>query len=131
MLRKSQLHLAIALVLVAVGAAVLVFTGAPYLSFSHALASVSTEGYYDHDKRGPGIPEVCHGADVSGAVQGTVTATTSLFWGPNEGDEILGLTVQQGQSYWVVAKDETGQWAKIVIACEDVWIPADTISPNG
>lgn len=127
-LRKAHLRIVMFLALVAVGAAVLVFAGTPYLSFSHALASVSADGYYDHgEHHEPGIPEVCHGSDVSGAVQQTVTATTSIYWGPNEGDKIESLTVQQGQTYWVVGTDETGQWSKLVIACETVWVPSGAL----
>lgn len=74
---------------------------------------------------------VCdNGINVDDAVVGSIVAGTAIFWEPVVGSEISGLFVSPGQTFWVLGVDATNSWYKIVIACQAVWVPLDTVGPN-
>ncbi len=125
---KARLGFSLFIFLLALGGALVVFSGTPYTAFNHAMAAVSAEGYSKHEVDNSPTRPQCEGVDVSGAVQGTTTKATTLYWGPNSADRIDALTVDQGKVFWIGSRSEDGNWVQIVIACEKIWIPADAIS---
>ncbi len=64
----------------------------------------------------------------TGSVVGRLTRTAQIFYAP--GHVSPGNVLPGGQTFWVVGFDETGQYAKLVLACQYVWVEADAIGPN-
>ncbi len=64
----------------------------------------------------------------TGSVVGRLTRTAQIFYAP--GEESPGNVLPGGQTFWVVGFDETSQYAKLVLACQYVWVQADAIGPN-
>jgi hypothetical protein len=63
------------------------------------------------------------------AVVGAFTQTAEIYWAP--GHLAAGEPpVETGKTYWVAGQDETGMYRKILIACEWVWVRAETVGPN-
>lgn len=64
----------------------------------------------------------------TGSVVGRLTRTAQIFYAP--GEESPGNVLPGGQTFWVVGFDETRGYAKLVLACQYVWVEADAIGPN-
>jgi hypothetical protein len=64
----------------------------------------------------------------TGSVVGRLTRTAQIFYAP--GHVSPGNVLPGGQTFWVVGFDETGEYAKLVLACQYVWVEADAIGPN-
>jgi hypothetical protein len=63
------------------------------------------------------------------AVVGAFNQTAEIYWAP--GHLAAGEPpVEAGKTYWVAGQDETGMFRKILIACEWVWVRAETVGPN-
>lgn len=63
----------------------------------------------------------------SNAVVGSLQFSTPAFYEP--GKEAVGVTVNAG-TYWVLGVDETGEYYKIQIACEHLWLPVGVLQPS-
>lgn len=63
----------------------------------------------------------------SNAVVGNLPFSTPAFYAP--GKEANGVTVNAG-TYWVLGVDETGEFYKIQIACERLWLPVGVLQPS-
>ncbi|MFQ3567901.1 MAG: hypothetical protein SNJ59_12995 [Aggregatilineales bacterium] len=64
----------------------------------------------------------------TGSVVGRLTRTAQIFYAPAHLSP--GLFLDGGLAFWVVGFDQTGEYAKIVLACQYVWVEADAIGPN-
>jgi hypothetical protein len=63
------------------------------------------------------------------AVVGAFTQTAEIYWAP--GKLATGEPpVEAGNTYWVAGQDETGMYRKVLIACQWVWVRAETVGPN-
>ena len=63
------------------------------------------------------------------AAMGTFTSNAETFWAP--GQVIVPATVvEAGKSYLVAGQDETGAFRKVLIACQWVWVRAETVGPT-
>jgi hypothetical protein len=63
----------------------------------------------------------------SNAVVGNLPFSSQAFYAP--GKEANGVTVNAG-TYWVLGVDETGEFYKIQIACERLWLPVTVLQPS-
>ncbi|MFN8529111.1 MAG: hypothetical protein U0670_10900 [Anaerolineae bacterium] len=62
----------------------------------------------------------------SGSVVGEAPAGAQIFSAPGAA---TNLTLNPG-TYWVVGVDESGGFYKIVLACQFLWVPVDTMGPS-
>jgi hypothetical protein len=65
----------------------------------------------------------------SQAVVGAFTQNAEIYWAPGElaaGEP----NIEAGNTYWVAGQDETGMYRKVLIACQWVWVRAETVGPN-
>lgn len=63
------------------------------------------------------------------AVGGTFVADAPAYWEPGELTSPL-VTIPAGNSARVIGLDATGQYYKIIWACNFVWVPKATLGPN-
>ncbi len=63
------------------------------------------------------------------AVGGTFVADAPVYWEPGELTSPL-VTIPAGNSARVIGLDESGQYYKIIWACDFVWVPVGTLGPN-
>ena len=63
------------------------------------------------------------------SVVGTFVDWADLYWMPGE-KLYPPLTMQPGQSVWVLGQDEYGMYKKIQLSCQFLWVEADVIGPN-
>lgn len=64
----------------------------------------------------------------AGSVVGRLTRTAQAFYEP--GKQSPGLLLEAGKAYWAIGYDATGDYVKIVLACQYLWVEADAIGPN-
>jgi uncharacterized protein YgiM (DUF1202 family) len=67
-------------------------------------------------------------------VLATVTSTTSLYWGPDVGDEIqTDDELHAGDSWYINGQDSTGKWVQVYITDSfSAWVPMSAFaSLNG
>ena len=62
-----------------------------------------------------------------GAVVGDMPNNTQAYWAP--GKVSPDVTINAG-TYWVVGEDESGQYYKIILACQYLWVPVDSMQPS-
>lgn len=66
----------------------------------------------------------------AGSVVGELTSPTEVFWAP--GKISPGVSLQpapDNKTYWVVGVDESGQYYKIVLSCQFLWVPVGVMAP--
>ena len=63
------------------------------------------------------------------AVGGTFVADAPVYWKPGELTSPL-VTIKAGNSARVIGLDASGQYYKIIWACDFVWAPVGTLGPN-
>ena len=63
------------------------------------------------------------------AVVGRFTADAPLYWAPGEMAEPR-VTIPAGKTAWVLGMDASGDYYKIVWACQTLWVPVGTMGPN-
>ena len=61
-----------------------------------------------------------------GSVVGDMPQGAQAFYAPGEATNI---TINPG-TYWVIGKDESGQYYKILLACQYLWVPIDAMQPS-
>lgn len=66
---------------------------------------------------------------LTGGVVGQITKTTPAYYAPSL-DAQTTTVLPVGQTWWVLGTDEFGDWYKLLVACEDVWVPASALGPN-
>jgi hypothetical protein len=64
------------------------------------------------------------------AVVGRVLSTTPAYWAP--GKVAPGVTINPfiTPTLWVLGVDESGEFYKVLLACQYLWLPVDTMGPN-
>ena len=72
------------------------------------------------------IPEVCGIAIPVGSVVGEAPSGAQIYYAPGKA---TNLTLNPG-TYWVLGVDETGEFYKIVLACEYLWVRVETMRPS-
>lgn len=83
---------------------------------------------------GPGEEAALPGCDVlmpipATAVGGSFVADAPVYWKPGELTTPL-VTIKAGNTARVIGQDASGQYYKIVWACDFVWVPKATMGPN-
>ena len=63
----------------------------------------------------------------SGSVVGAMGSATQAFYEPGKAAE--GVTINPG-TYWVVGTDESGQFYKILLSCDFLWVPVSSMQPS-
>ncbi|MFN8528453.1 MAG: hypothetical protein U0670_07570 [Anaerolineae bacterium] len=63
----------------------------------------------------------------SGSVVGDMPNRTQAFYSP--GNLSPGLFINPG-TYWVIGQDASGQFYKIILACQYLWVPVDSMQPS-
>jgi hypothetical protein len=71
----------------------------------------------------------CTPSLTAGAVVGQITQTTVAHFAPSL-DAATTTVLPAGQTWWVLGTDASGDWYKILVSCEDVWVPASALGPN-
>jgi len=98
-------------------------------SFSPEACSYSYSFTYEGAAAGP-VP----GCDAlipipATAVVGKFVAPAQVYWSPGKLTSPV-VTVDAGKNYLVAGQDASGQYRKILIACDWVWVRAETVGPN-
>lgn len=63
------------------------------------------------------------------AVGGAFVAEAPLYWKP--GQIVVPSTVlPTGNTVWVLGKDASGEYYKILWGCQYLWVPTATLGPN-
>lgn len=65
----------------------------------------------------------------SQAVGGQFVANAPVYYEPRSGAQTTTV-IEAGNTYLVVGQDATGQFRKVLISCQWVWVPANTVGPN-
>jgi hypothetical protein len=65
----------------------------------------------------------------STAVVGAFVADAPLYWTPGQLTSPL-VTLPAGKTAWVIGKDATGGYYKVLWVCQFVWVPVNTLGPN-
>lgn len=78
--------------------------------------------------------EVLPGCDAllpipSTAVVGAFVADAPTYWQPGKLTNPL-VTIEAGNTAWVLGKDVSGTYYKIIWVCDYLWVPVNTIGPN-
>lgn len=100
---------------------------------SSALDARQIDGYFAVDA--VTVPAQCEaGCDTlvaipSQAVMGQFIADAPLYWAPGQ-LVVPGLTIQAGKTYLVIGQDASGQYRKILLQCQFLWVPFGSVGPN-
>ena len=62
----------------------------------------------------------------AGSVVGDLPFATRAYYSPGN---LSSVTVNVG-TYWVIGQDESGQYYKIILACQYLWIPVGNMQPS-
>jgi hypothetical protein len=65
----------------------------------------------------------------SQAVMGLFTSNATVYWAPETG-AATPLTISAGKTYRVTGQDATGQFRQIILECQFVWVPFNTVGPD-
>jgi hypothetical protein len=63
------------------------------------------------------------------AVGGQFVANAPVYYAPESGAQ-TGVVIQAGNTYLVAGQDATGQYREVLLSCQWVWVPANTVGPN-
>ena len=72
-------------------------------------------------------PESTCLAIPDGSVVGAMAQETQAFWAP--GKAAPDVVLNPG-TYWVLGEDGSGQYYKIVLACQYLWVPINSMQPS-
>ncbi len=61
-----------------------------------------------------------------GSVVGDMPQGAQAFYAPGKA---TNFSINPG-TYWVLGQDESGQYYKILLACQYLWVPVDTMQPS-
>jgi hypothetical protein len=101
-------------------------------------------GYYliEHLLSGQGSTNIqwsCNaavpGCDVlipipSQAVVGHFNTNASAYYAPGKLITDPTVVIEVGKTYWVVGQDASGQFRKVLLGCQWVWVEFNTVGPN-
>lgn len=62
-----------------------------------------------------------------GSVVGALPSATQAYYAPGN---IAPEVVLNPGTYWVLGEDESGQYYKIILACQYLWVPVDSMQPS-
>jgi len=60
---------------------------------------------------------------------GAFIADAPVYWKPGN-QSSPAVSIKTGNTAWVLGKDATGQYYKIVWSCDYLWVPVGTMGPN-
>jgi hypothetical protein len=63
------------------------------------------------------------------AAGGQFVANAPVYYAP-ESSAQTGIVIAAGKTYLVAGQDATGQFRKVLISCQWVWVPINTVGPN-
>ena len=63
------------------------------------------------------------------AVVGQFTQSTAALFAPRA-DAVSNTIIEEGKTLWVLGMDKSGQFYKVVLSGQYLWVPVDTIGPN-
>lgn len=72
-------------------------------------------------------PTTPNAAIPSGSVVGRLMFDTRAYYAPGN---ITDITLRAGQTYWVLGIDASGEFYKIALANNYLWVPVNVMSPN-
>lgn len=91
--------------------------------------------YFDSGDEGQVLVEVscqapgCAVTIPPQAVGGAFVENAEIYWAPGQ-LAVPQVVVEAGKTYLVAGQDETGMYRKVLIACQWVWVRAETVGPN-
>ena len=62
-----------------------------------------------------------------GSVVGDMPYPTQAYYSP--GNVSPGVIINPG-TYWVIGEDESGEYYQIILACQYLWVPVDSMQPS-
>lgn len=62
----------------------------------------------------------------SGSVVGSLPGATRAYYSPGN---LSTVTLNAG-TYWVIGMDESGAYYRIMLACQFLWVPVESMQPN-
>lgn len=65
----------------------------------------------------------------SQSVMGLFVSDAPVYWAP-DASATTGLTITAGKTYRVTGQDATGQFRQIILQCQFVWVPFNSVGPN-
>jgi hypothetical protein len=71
----------------------------------------------------------CTPALTADAAVGSVTQTTAAYFDPSAGAATTTV-LPVGSTWWVLGKDASGAFYKVLISCQPVWVPVGDMGPN-
>lgn len=95
--------------------------------------SCIAENYYQPPSLPAGSPvHVCSFAGTcipipAGSVVGDLPFSTQAYYSP--GNLAQGVVLNPG-TYWVIGQDESAQYYKIILSCQYLWVPVNTMQPS-
>jgi hypothetical protein len=67
---------------------------------------------------------------TSNAVVGRIQFDTAIYWAPGKVSPGLTINAANTQTLWVLGVDESGEYYKVLLACQYLWLPVGSIGPN-
>jgi hypothetical protein len=66
----------------------------------------------------------------AGSVVGELTSTSRIYWAPGKiSPEGVLQPTPDNKTFWVVGIDETGEYYKIILSCQYIWVPVGVMGP--
>lgn len=67
----------------------------------------------------------------AGSVVGELLFNTQVYWAPGKVSPGIFLEpTPDNKTYWVIGLDDTGEYYKILLSCQFIWVPSDVMAPN-
>lgn len=117
--------------LVAIVTLVILFvsTGIPYGKLSwRNVVSAAKAGYTPSENE-----DLCMLEIPQGSVVGYFVTDAVLHWAADTTSSSgvsVGLTEKTPKTAWVIGLDQSGEFYKIIWACDYMWVPVSTMAPN-
>jgi uncharacterized protein YegL len=66
----------------------------------------------------------------SGSVVGELTSPSRIYWAPGQISPTGSLQpAPDNKTYWVIGVDETGEYYKLMLECQFIWVPVGVMAP--
>lgn len=66
----------------------------------------------------------------AGSVVGEMTSPSRIYWAPGQVSPTGSMQpTPDNKTYWVVGVDESGEYYKIILACQYIWVPVGVMAP--
>jgi hypothetical protein len=66
---------------------------------------------------------------TSDAVVGLFANSTRAYWGPAL-NQVTDIRFEAGKTVWVLGKDSSGQFYKVLLSCSFLWVSVNSMVPN-